>query len=164
MVALSSEEIQPENPVQEAAVTVTVAAQLAVPFALVTVRTKLVVAASAAVVQLPALELVKELHVPLVGLKAPSAGPLFIAQVKTEACPEVIEVGFAERVHVGAEVARGAATFKVKAFAVVVQVSLSVIVKLYVPAVVGAPDKSPGVPPKFKPRPAGKAPAVTDQV
>lgn len=130
MVAAGSVEDQPLKAEQEAAVTVTVAAQFAVPFALVTVRTKLVVAASAAVVQLPALEAVKDEQVPLVGLNAPLAGPLFIAHVRTEACPEVIEVGFAERLHVGVEVAATEATFKVKAFAVAVQVSLRVIVKL----------------------------------
>lgn len=69
--------------------------------------------------------------------------------------------GLAERVQVGAGATAGEATVKVRALEVAVQVSLRVIVKLYVPAVVGVPDKSPVAP---SVTPAGKAPAVTDQV
>lgn len=66
--------------VAQAGVTVTVAAQFAVPFELLTGKLKVVIVERAAVVQLPELELVKDEHVPLVGLKAPSAGPFVIAQ------------------------------------------------------------------------------------
>lgn len=61
-------------------VTVTDAEQLEVPFELVTGRLKVVELERAPVVQLPELELVKEVQLPPEGLKVPSAGPLVMAQ------------------------------------------------------------------------------------
>lgn len=85
-------------------VTVTVAAQMDVPWAFVTGRLKVVLAARAAVVQLPPEELVKVVHVPLEGLKVKSAGPLVIAQYSVDVCPDLIMAGLAVRLHVGAKV------------------------------------------------------------
>ena len=148
--------------------TYTVAEQLLVPCAFVTVRVKVVVAASAAVVQFPPLEPVNDVHVPLVGLNDPSAGPLFIDHVSVEVSPGVIESGFAVSVHIGIFVTGESSSdiVIVNDFDTVVHVSESCTVKLYCsPVVFASLDTVPEItPPDDRFNPGGREPAVSVHV
>ncbi|OGW20092.1 MAG: hypothetical protein A2Z82_05445 [Nitrospirae bacterium GWA2_46_11] len=111
----------------------TVAEQLLLPCALVTVRVNVVVALIVPVVQLPPLELEKFEHVPPgAGDHVPLAGPLFIDHEKTVVPAVCIELGFAEREQVGVPAAAAALTVIENPFDTVdpVQPSDNVAVKL----------------------------------
>ena len=119
------------------------------------------------VVQLPPLDPEKFVHVPPgAGDHVPSAGPLFIDHMRVLDPAVCLELGFAVRVHVGPPAV--AATFIAmdKVFdALLERLSVTVGVKVKVPAVVGVPQmhgvesvhvKEPHVPVLFNVRPVGR--------